>query len=159
MLINCHLKKICNKSPEKKKEAVLRANVSNCDVWFLLSLHCALHCVMVITRPIVRLHGLIRPHKWNFLAAFQAVLKATWVLHMFFHLFLEASIQKSGRSPEHGDQRGVNGVSVVDVHVVPAALGGEVVEAQPEHRVRTERQETNNTNMRQKHSWCSFTRK
>lgn len=45
--------------------------------------------------------------------------------------------QKSQRSPEDGDQRGVNGVSVVDVHVVPAALCGKVVEAQPQHRIGT----------------------
>lgn len=44
------------------------------------------------------------------------------------------------RSPEDGDEGGVDGVAVVDVHVVPAALGGEVVEAQPQHRVRTETQ-------------------
>lgn len=44
---------------------------------------------------------------------------------------------KSRGSPEDGDQRGVDGVSVVDVHVVPAALCGKVVEAQPQHRVRT----------------------
>lgn len=44
--------------------------------------------------------------------------------------------QKSRRSPEDSDQRGVNGVSVVDVHVVPAALCGEVAEAQPQHSIR-----------------------
>lgn len=44
--------------------------------------------------------------------------------------------QKSRRSPEDSDQRGVNGVSVVDVHVVPAALCGEVAEAQPQHGIR-----------------------
>lgn len=44
------------------------------------------------------------------------------------------------RSPEDGDERGVDGVAIVDVHVVPAALGGEVVEAQPQHRVGTETQ-------------------
>lgn len=36
--------------------------------------------------------------------------------------------QKSRSSPEDSNQRGVNGVSVVDVHVVPAALCGKVVE-------------------------------
>lgn len=46
------------------------------------------------------------------------------------------------RSPEDGDERGVDGVAVVDVHVVPAALGGEVVEAQPQHCVGTETQRT-----------------
>lgn len=44
--------------------------------------------------------------------------------------------QKSRRSPEDSDQRGVNGVSVVDVHVVPAALSSEVAEAQPQHGIR-----------------------
>lgn len=44
--------------------------------------------------------------------------------------------QDSRRSPEDSDQRGVNGVSVVDVHVVPAALRGEVAEAQPQHGIR-----------------------
>lgn len=39
-------------------------------------------------------------------------------------------------SPEDAHQRGVDGVSVVDIHVVPAALGGEVAEAQPERRIR-----------------------
>lgn len=40
-------------------------------------------------------------------------------------------------SPEDSDQRGVDGVSVKDVHVVPTAFCGEVVEAQPQHRVGT----------------------
>lgn len=43
-------------------------------------------------------------------------------------------------SPEHSNQRGVNGVSIVDVHVVPAALCGKVIEAQPEHCIRAARQ-------------------
>lgn len=50
-------------------------------------------------------------------------------------------------SPEDGDERGVDGVAIVDVHVVPAALGGEVVEAQPQHCVRTETQRAERRNV------------
>lgn len=45
--------------------------------------------------------------------------------------------QKSWHSPEDRDQWGVNRVSVVDIHVVPAALCGKVLEAQPQHCIRT----------------------
>ena len=38
-------------------------------------------------------------------------------------------------SPKHSDEGSVDGVPVVDVQVVPAALGGKVVEAQPEDGV------------------------
>lgn len=34
--------------------------------------------------------------------------------------------------PEGGEERRVDGVAVVDVEVVPAALGGKVVETQPQ---------------------------
>lgn len=34
--------------------------------------------------------------------------------------------------PEGGEERRVDGVAVVDVEVVPAALGGKVVEPQPQ---------------------------
>lgn len=46
------------------------------------------------------------------------------------------SIRRSSPSPEDSSQGGIDGVPVVDVHVVPAALGGKVIEAQPECRVR-----------------------
>ena len=42
-------------------------------------------------------------------------------------------------SPEDGHHGGEDRVSVVDIHVIPAALCGKVVEAQPQNRVRTGR--------------------
>lgn len=54
-----------------------------------------------------------------------------------FTLALYAHIQKGkGATPEDGNQWSVNGVSIKHVHVVPAALGGEVIEAEPQHSVR-----------------------
>lgn len=38
-------------------------------------------------------------------------------------------------SPEYCNQRCIDGVSIVDVHVVPATFRGKMVEAQPEHSV------------------------
>lgn len=96
----------------------------------------------VITRPIVFLRGAIWLHKWKFSGGFffffEAVPKATWVISIFS---LPTSLTALPLcSPEHSNQRGVNGVSIVDVHVVPAALCGKVIEAQPEHCIRAARQ-------------------
>ena len=81
---------------------------------------------------------------------FEAVPKATWVISIFppstttlLHpptSLTALPLWIAGGSPEHSNQRGVNGVSIVDVHVVPAALCGKVIEAQPEHCIRAARQ-------------------
>lgn len=133
MIRNLKKRKTCNKAPGK--EVVFRANGSNCNILFLLSLYCG---TMVIMRPIVCLHGVIWLHKCKFAGAFEAVLKATWVISIFPPSH-RSPIQNSKRSPEDSNQRGVNGVSIIDVHVVPAALCGKVIEAQPENCIRTGR--------------------
>ena len=46
-----------------------------------------------------------------------------------------AVVLQEGVVPEGGQQRGVDGVSIVDVNVVPAALRSEVVEPQSEDGV------------------------
>lgn len=60
------------------------------------------------------------------------------------------------RSPEDGDERGVDGVAIVDVHVVPAALGGEVVEAEPQHCVRTDTQRAERRNVSTENTLHSY---
>lgn len=85
------------------------------------------------------IHGVIWLHKCKFVGAFEAVPKATWVISIFPPSH-SSPIQNSRRSPEHSNQRGVNGVSIIHVHMVPAALCGKVIEAQPEYCIRTDRQ-------------------
>lgn len=41
--------------------------------------------------------------------------------------------------PEDSNQRGINGVSIIDVHMVPAALCGKVIETQPQYCIRARR--------------------
>ena len=64
------------------------------------------------------------------------------VLQTVRHFHISPAVIQSDRqlSPEDGNQRGVDRVSVIDVHVVPAALGGKMIEAQPEHCIRAERE-------------------
>lgn len=48
-------------------------------------------------------------------------------------------IQSMRSLPEDSNQRGINGVSIIDVHMVPAALCGKVIETQPQYRIRAGR--------------------
>lgn len=71
-------------------------------------------------------------------------LPPPWIswLQTVRHFHIAPAVIQSDRqlSPEGSNQGGVDRVSVIHVHVVPAALGGKVIEAQPEHCIRTGRE-------------------